>query len=308
MTQPPIPSLIAVYEPEVEGWKAYADALGYDVDVAAELRRYRLSFIKRAAPAPPPPPAKRYPEGKGFLVWQRENSAHGDPVRFAAKCVEAKVDWVGFKITEREHVYGGDLFPWLRELMEAHVAVWGWGYVYLDDPEAEAVRAAAETKRYGLRGYLIDGEGECKGRGPQAARYAAKLRAEMAHPIGLCSYRYPSLHQDFPWAEFLSVCDFHAPQVYWLLATGDTAPGGQLLRSLADLKARKDLPYVPIGCAFPHRQIDGRVWNPSLAQFNNFNATARQAGLPGVGWWSWQSTEAVPDWWAAIAAQVWAPA
>ena len=42
---------------------------------------------------------------------------------------------------------------------------------------------------------------------------------------------------DFPFKEFLSVCDFHAPQVYWI---GSHNSGQQLADSVAELKAIKN--------------------------------------------------------------------
>ena len=48
------PSSVIVYELEVEGWKTYADSLGYDVNVVREMPRYYISFIKRVPPPEPP--------------------------------------------------------------------------------------------------------------------------------------------------------------------------------------------------------------------------------------------------------------
>jgi hypothetical protein len=72
----------------------------------------------------------------------------------------------------------------------------------------------------------------------------------MGISVGLCSYRWPSYQPNFPWTEFLVGVDFHCPQVYWV---GAHNPRYQLQKSIAELKARKNIPVIPAGAAYSER-------------------------------------------------------
>ncbi|MCC6192073.1 MAG: hypothetical protein IT318_23840 [Anaerolineales bacterium] len=252
---------------------------------------------------------QRPPTGKGYFVWIISRCAGGDPARLAAMARGAGLAWVALKIADGTVVYNGDPAAHVAALQSAGVAVWGWSYVYGRAPVVEAGRAVERVRRYGLAGYLINAEAEYKapGMGARAREFVQALReVEPGLAVGLCSYRYPSLHPTFPWAEFLAGCNFHAPQLYWLEDSRPAAPALQLARSLDELRARRDLPVVPIGVASPN---DAGSWYPAVAQLDNFDEAAHALGLPGVGWWSWQHAERQRDFWAAIAAHRWdAPA
>lgn len=259
---------------------------------------------------PPPIPVYLWPKGKGYFIWNLGRCAGGIPARLAALAKSAGLDWVTIKISEAGGEFGGDIRPWVDALREAGISVWGWGYVYGSKPELEAAMAASRTRSFGLDGFMIDAEAEYKQPGKAAAAkiYTQRLRAALPDVgIGLCSYRYPSLHRELPWAEFLAGCDFHIPQVYWIGAISVTAPGSQLARSVAELKALKNIPVVPVGVACDN-PYSGGTWRPTVAQLNNFDATAKTLGLPGLSWWSWQHAEAIPDFWNAIARHGWSGA
>lgn len=251
---------------------------------------------------PPPAPALAdWPLRKGMYVWQLPRSASGSPGRLVDMALAAGLEWLCFKVHDGATVYNGEIGPWVEACRQVHIDVWLWGYSYGNDPTGEARMAATRCLQYGARGYLIDAEGEYKGRPAQATTWVQTFKSlQPTVLLGLSSYRYPSLHTTFPFREFLSECDFHAPQVYWLKATSPTAPGAQLAKSIAQLKAIRDLPVVPIGCAFP---FEG--WRPSVAQLDNFHASALAQGCPGAGWWSWESAEADNEFWQTIFAHKW---
>lgn len=260
---------------------------------------------------PPPAPALRWPTGKGYFIWMLPRCAGGSPSGLAAACKSAGLQWVTIKVSEAGGPFGGNIKPWVDELRDAGVAVWGWGYVYGAKPEAEADIAAARVKEFGLDGWMIDAESEYKAPGKAAAAKTYTLRLRNAIPdkgIGLCSYRYPSLHRELPWAEFITGCDFHCPQVYWISSKATAAPGVQLEKSVAELKALRDLPIIPVGVACDNPISNGGNWRPTVAQINNFDSTAQQMGLPGVSWWSYQHAEAIPEFWNAIAGHKWGQA
>jgi hypothetical protein len=284
-----------VNELEVESWRAYADANGYDIDVRVIIPKYYLSFIPRVV-APPPKP--RYPVGKGLFIWQVGRCAGGDPVRAAALARSIGVQWVTLKIHDGTSHFNGEVHKWAEEFLKAGIESWGWGFNYGSDARGEARVAVERLRLFGYQGYLVNAEQHYKGQPAAAARWVAAFRElEPDMALGLCSYRYPSLHTDFPWAEFLAGCTFHAPQVYWLQAVTDTAPGLQLARSATELRNRKDLPIIPIGVAAPN---DAQTWWPTLAQLRHFKTTAAQMQMPGYGWWEWGWAEGRPGFWAEL--------
>lgn len=249
----------------------------------------------------------RHPLGKGILIWQLAACAGGDPLRLAIRAREAGFSWVAIKIQDGDRPWNlGLLSGAVSALKSERISVWGWGYLYGADMlrrsiakrEAEAtVRLAREL---GLAGFLIDAEAPYKRPGARAwaATYAAAVRSAAPDlPLGLCTYRWPSLHPELPWREFLSVCDFHAPQLYWQSAHN---PAAQLRRSVRELRAIWDLPVIPIGSAYGEHG-----WEPTVGELNEFHQAALELSLPGIGWWSWQHAERNAAWWTALSTQRW---
>jgi len=173
----------------------------------------------------------------------------------------------------------------------------GWHYVYGGLPATEASLAIQRVKQYGLDCYVIDAEGEYKGRRSQASTFMAVLRAGLPDvSIGLSSYRFPSLHPELPWVEFRGKCDFDMPQVYWMLAHN---AGEQLRRSLAEIgQMTPRLPYIPTGAAFREHG-----WQPTVAEVVEFmNVATQELGLGAYNFWEWQQARSIlPDVWDAIA-------
>lgn len=251
------------------------------------------------------------PLGKGVFIWQLSASSGGDPVAMASRAHEAGMEWVAIKVQNGKYLWNADLMGAATQAFKgAGVEVWGWGYVggKTSVPLGHTVGSAAEeaaatvkaVKDYGIDGFIIDAEKEYKREGASgwARTYMQGVRAVLPkYPIGLCSYRFPSLHPQIPWSVFLASCDFHMPQVYWEQAHN---PAAQLVRSVKELKALKNLPVIPVGAAYP-----AGSWAPTVADLDAFDRTAHAQGLPGVGWWSWQAMDKRPDWWAAVAAHQW---
>jgi hypothetical protein len=245
------------------------------------------------------------PTGKGIFIWQLKNTAAGDPAAAVRLARSAGLSWVAVKIHDGTTIDDSQaLKDFVAAFHAAHVQVYGWGYCYLRLAQAEANAAVLQAQNLSLDGYIIDAEGEAAaaGSGP-AEQFATIVRSGIHKPIGLSSYRYPSLHMDLPWHELLSVCTFHCPQVYWLASAGPLTPGSQLDRCVRELINLSALPVVPIGCAFSWTPQGGAEWRPTVAQLQNFIEAARLHGatIPAYAWWSWESASAHPDWWAAIA-------
>lgn len=259
--------------------------------------------------SPPPAPATeaRWPVGKGMFIWQLKNCAGGDPAKIVAEAQRMGFKWLAVKGHDGKFPFNGDLKPLATALRQAGINMWAWGYTYGREAPNEALMAAQRTTELGCAGYIIDAEGEYEkpGMAAAASAFAQMLRDKLPTlPIGLCSYRYPRWHLEFPWREFLAVCDFHAPQLYWLGATAPGAPNKQLVDSLAQLRALKDVPVVPAGVAC-RMKVGDKWWEPSVEQLNNFHVGVLADHLPGETWWSWEHAEENPQWWAAIAAHQW---
>lgn len=252
-----------------------------------------------------PPQDNRIPKGKGMLIWQLAKTAGGNMKLMAEQAKDAGFKWVSIKVVENGNLYNPTLInDAVKELRAVGISVRGWGYIYPTNVIAQAQKTAKIVNDLGLDGYEMDIEQEWKVGNlvTQATQYAQTLKLNL-NPyvgIGLCSYRYPNLHP-LPWKEFLAVCDYHAPQVYWAGATTDTAPQGQLVKSHDQLIALKNIPFVPIGVSAP-MPIGTVVWKPTVAQLNNFYMASLQSGY-AMGYYDWTSAFAEPTWWNAIKAQ-----
>ena len=228
--------------------------------------------------------------GHGMFVWVASDVFGGVPSLYASEAKRLGLTNVGFKIANGTADYNSDslLFAIIPVLKAAGVAVWGWHYVYGYSPVAEANKAIERVNKFGLDAYVINAEAEYKepGKATAAASFMTQLRAGLPDlPIGLSSYRYPDLHMQLPWREFLSKCDFNTPQVYWMLQHN---PGWQLTESLRQFRVLEPklglapLPYIPTGAAFKEAG-----WQPTAADLDEFDSKAKELELPGVLWYRW---------------------
>jgi hypothetical protein len=257
--------------------------------------------------------SKALPRGKGIYIWNLHRILGGDPVEQVKTLKAAGFNHVAIKI-----VAGITSFPYnwqeerSRKLNQAFIdecnrngiEVWGWGYTYgiwgtYKQGRREAESTARIFSKYeGLAGYIIDAEHQYKKDGARAEAwiYSTTLRTLLPNvSIGLSSYRYPSYHPTFPWVQFLHICDFHYQQLYWL---GSNNPRYQLMKSMTELKAKKDIPFIPAGSAYSEH---GYTVTPE--QIREFYDAVREFDLPGYSFWSFEHALRVPTWWAEIVSQ-----
>lgn len=243
-------------------------------------------------------------EGKGMFIWRIQACEGGDVEAIANLAVQARFSHAIVKVADGNFSYnvdtktGYDQAEALVKALKARgLVVYGWHYVYGYDPRTEAERGIQRVQQLALDGFVIDAEVEYKNHYREASIYMERLRAGLPKtPIGLSSYRYPHLHPNLPWKEFLMKCDFNMPQVYWL---GSHNPGAQLERSLQSFqKLIPFRPLIPTGAMF--KQGD---WKPSLEEINEFIQVAKRLNMPGVNFWEWSKTRRylpeVWDWYAA---------
>lgn len=250
--------------------------------------------------------------GKGWFIWQLARVTGGDPAAMAARAVEAGCTHVLIKVAERTHAFGFDpagadlVQPAAAALRDRQIQVWGWHYVYGDNPTGEAAAAVKRVRGLGLDGYVIDAEGEYRQAGKAAAArsFMAALRQGLPDlPVALSSYRFPAYHRALPWADFLERCDLVMPQVYW---EGAHNPAQQLERCLNEFGDRKLVgfprPVAPTGSAY-----GVGPWRATAADVREFLERAIALKLPAANLYSWDFVDRAGhrDLWDAAAAVNW---
>lgn len=244
--------------------------------------------------------------GKGFFTWKLPMCEGGNPTAIAQKAAAAGLTHVVIKIADGTRKYpisGPDLNAAVTQALHAAgLQVWGWHYVYGDNPIGEARTAIEQVRSLGLDGYVIDAETEYKQTSKEAAATAFmdELRAGLpATPVALSSYRYPSYHR-IPWSQFLAKCDYNMPQVYWEQSHN---PAPQLERSVRELTSLSpSRPVIPTGAAY-----GTTVWRASPEDLRQFFQKALDLGLTAANAYSWDyaTSPGNTDLWDAVAAFNW---
>lgn len=247
--------------------------------------------------------------GKGFWIWKLRDCEDGDPARIASAAQAAGLSHVLIKIADGvvsanlDKNTRADLIPPVAASLKAvGMQVWGWHYVYGYYPQQEADIAVRRTLELGLDGYVIDAEREFKQAGwsARAQAFAQAVRRSLAPQgisIALSSYRYPSLHREFPWREFLTQCDFNFPQVYWEQSHN---PADQLRRCVREFSTLAPVrPLIPVA---PTYKTNG--WMPTPGDLKSFLDAARELNLPAVSFFSWDECRRdLPGLWETVSAE-----
>lgn len=248
-------------------------------------------------------------QGKGYFIWKIPSTENGDVAAIANLAKTASYSHVLVKIADGAGAFnidparGLDLVPPLvAALRQQGIQVWGWHYIYGEDPLGEANRAIQRVLGLNLDGYVIDAEGEFKrpGKDDAARKFMDRLRAGLPNmPVALCSYRFPSYHPLFPWKIFLEKCDFNMPQVYWMNAHN---PGEQLVRSVNEFRSLTPYrPIIPVGSAYK-----SGAWAPIGAEIQEFLRAAQNLNLSAANFWEWGHTRRyLPDVWDAVRDYPW---
>lgn len=249
-------------------------------------------------------------EGKGMFTWKLPRCEKGDPAALASVARSANLSHVLIKIADGAGAYNGDWGSKIDHVPQAvhalhaqGIQAWGWHYVYGDNPSGEARIAIQRVKQLGMDGYVIDAEAQYKTSGKKAAakRFMSELRAGLPNvPIALSSYRYPSLHPQLPWKEFLEKCDYNMPQVYWMKAHN---PGAQLARCVREFQAMTPFrTIIPTGAAFREHG-----WQPTAGEILEFLNKAKELNLPAINFWEWYDARLgiIPGAWETIRDYSW---
>jgi len=242
--------------------------------------------------------------GKGMYLWQVAKTEGGNVDAIVKMAVAMCFSHVLVKIADGAYPYNAALLPQLVDgLKSAGIQVWGWQYVYGNNPTGEAMIASSIIQGMELDGFVVNAEVEYKRAGSafKAKTYMQTLRAGVGLnlPIALSTYRWPTYHPEFPFDAFLEYCDIAMPQVYWLQAHNPTFQLQRTIKEYAALKVQRQV--FPTGACFLQSG-----WKPTASEVAAFIQAAKDAGLQGVNFWEWANARTyVADGWEVIRSIPW---
>lgn len=222
--------------------------------------------------------------GKGIYIWKIKECEGGNISNIVTLCKNANFSHVLIKIADGVSGYNftaedGDMAKALADALKvAGIEPYGWQYIYGNNPVREAEVANKRIEETGVVKFVINAEQQIRdidNNDAVAIRYLNELNIDL--PWGLSSYRYPEVHPNFPWDEFMGVCDFIMPQVYWMQANN---PGEQLVECVEQYRKFTDLPIYPTGSAFAEHG-----WSPTNAEIIEFADTAKSLGIDAINFW-----------------------
>lgn len=246
------------------------------------------------------------PKGKGMFLWVLDRL--GTPETLTASLVAAGYDWVCVKGQNGTLLADGRTVAdfekqkpdeYIMAFRKAGISVHGWGYVYgYSTIVAREIDVTLKSiERFEFDSWQVDAEVEYKKSGVKmASRYMSNLRLALPnYTFGISTYRFPSLHRDFPFKPFVDSCDYASPQVYWEQAHN---PAYQLDRCLKEYRElRADWPIVPAGSAYP-----AGTWAPTVAELDDFYDAVIKNKLDAWLWWECYYAKKATAWWDALSA------
>lgn len=248
------------------------------------------------------------PAGTGMWIWNPEETEGGDSEAIVERAVDAGLTHVYVRTGSSRRGFHGRAF--LEQLVptahQAGLRVYGWDFPYLDDVDADVVRAMAaiefDVAGHRIDGFVADVETALEGVAmtPAAAgAYSAGLReaAGEDYPLVVAVPRPTGRQQaTYPYAEVVPHFDAVAPMLYWFHLGHD--PAEDVIKS-TDWLARFDKPVMPIGQVYDARHENGPPGIPPTEEIHAFIETATSLGSPAVSFWAWEHADARA--WDAVA-------
>lgn len=253
-------------------------------------------------------------KGYGFLIWRLSNVF--PPSEQIAVWKEIGVQWVSIKVrdyTREYNRYSGSntLEDFLIACDESGIKVGGWAFIHTTNLARQAALVSADIRDFKLDHLMVDAEENQhvypgafwksfpRSRVINCAReYMDNLSVPDGLPVGLCSYRYPEVHQRFPFQAFLQHprMTMINPQVYW---QGSHNPGYQVAKSLNQYRKLSSLPFYPIGAAY-----EEHGWAPFAQDIGEFTAVCQENFNGTYGWYRWGHAKKRKNWLAAMKVEV----
>ncbi len=153
--------------------------------------------------------------GKGIWIWRLSEAEGGNVSAIIERCKNIGIEWVAIKCGDGRYFWSQCKPSTIKQFQNAGIKVFGWQYVYGDDPIAEA-NISNQILDTGVDGFIIDAEGEYEGKPDNAITYLEKIREEHSDSfIAYTPFPIRDYHTDFPYLEFGKYCDAVMPQDYW---------------------------------------------------------------------------------------------
>jgi hypothetical protein len=279
---------------------------------------YRPPRLVPEAALPPAQPAPAVANdlgpftGKGMWIWKTVQTEGGDVDAVVARATATGLRQVWVRVGDsRSGFYAADYLSQLvPKAHKAGLAVIGWGFPYLHDPEFDAGWSIQAVNWKAPDGSRLDGfspDIELASEGVVLTErritvYLGLVRpAAGAMPMIATVYRATDARWNgtYPYRAIAPYVDAFAPMVYW----GCVEPGGATLESVQRLASLK--PVHVIGQGYDAGPEGGRVGPPSAEETVRFLDVARRAGAVGASLWVWQSMP--PPQWDALSTYVWPP-
>jgi hypothetical protein len=258
--------------------------------------------------------------GKGIYIWYLNRGDGNGCIAGNLRLLVWLLKVNGFghiliKVADGSVPLPGDFTTLVQLCRQEGIQVFGWQYIYTGS-NSEADVAIRLSFEYGLDGFIVNAERQFDrvGMDDEARSYMCRLRSALGDdfPIGLSSYRYPSVHAEFPWRAFLEKCDLVMPQVYWMQ---DETPNAPLYNLAATFREHKQMfaalgferPLVFTGASFSEH---GWVATPEQVKvfLNAVSTMARSDDLVVDACNTWEMWEALtenPELWPVIAQYPW---
>jgi hypothetical protein len=252
-------------------------------------------------------------KGFGFLIWKLAHVF--PPAEQIALWKEIGVQWVSIKVRDYVNEYNrysgsNRLEDFLIACDESDIEVGTWHFIHTTNMAKQAQLVSEDIKQFNLKHLMIDAEHngrvypgaywktypryrvvEC------AKTYMDNLDVPTGFPVGLCSYRYPEVHREFPWEAFLNhpKMTMINPQVYWMWANN---PGYQFALSLKQYRKLSSLPFIPVGAAY-----EEGGWEPTSMEIAQFKELC-QEHTQAWSFYRWGQAKYHDDWLAAMKVEV----
>jgi hypothetical protein len=245
-------------------------------------------------------------KGLGFLVWKL--SSVFPLAGTIAAWKEIGVTWISIKL--REHIYqynrsvdAGTLEEFLAACKAAGIEVGCWNFVHTTDLVRQAQAISSDIAEFDMKHLMIDAEQNSRvypgalwktqsGTDRLAKVYMDGLGVPAGFPVGLCTYRYPELHREFPFEAFLDhpTLTMINPQVYWVHADN---PGEQIALSLRQYRRLSNKDFYPVGAAYSEAG-----WEPSAQEIAEFSDVSKN--FDAHSFFRWGQAKEHPDWLEAM--------
>jgi hypothetical protein len=210
------------------------------------------------------------------MGWVWELWGLGTPAQVMQEALALNLHTLAVKVADGTTYWSGTQ-PAIQTIQAGGYPVFGWQYVYGQDPHAEALTAIQAIHNANLDGFIIDIEAPYEtlsAPGAAALLYIKAIRdAYPDLPIGVTSFGDWDFHRSIPLTVLAPHVDVLMPQIYWqdmgwsLPTAWDTC--------MASYQPFQK-PILPIGQAY------GPV---TPAEIQQFTQNVLNKGIPGLSWY-----------------------